>query len=344
MLSARNERGGTGSAVRSPVSLEKSQPMSHPVPPLKVLVTGGLGFVGSNLIHALAGAGGFDVTVLDNESGGTRSQLAGLPAGIVIGDIRDAALVDGLVGQVSAVVHLAGHTRVLESISDPMLSHDINVRGSLNILESMRRHGRNRIIFASTGGAIIGNAPPPLREDLPPRPISPYGASKLAVEGYLGAYGASYGLRPVSFRFANVFGPRSTHKGSVVAAFFKAYLTKERIPVYGDGNQTRDFVYVGDLIDVIIRSLGSDKTGIYQLGSGRETTINALLREMSEVVGDDLSALVDHKPANVGEVSRACCDISLAQRELGFHAATDLRSGLAATWSWFSSLAAPRLR
>lgn len=302
---------------------------------MKVLVTGGLGFVGVNLIDALKNTGEFQVTVLDNETGGKRAHLQDVPATLIIGDIRDSALVDDLVRDASAVVHLAAHTRVVESISDPMLSYDINVRGSMNILEAMRRHGKRRIVFASTGGAIVGDAKPPLREDIVPHPISPYGAAKLATEGYLSAYEGSYGLRPITFRFSNIFGPRSYHKGSVVAEFFKAYLAKRPIDVFGDGNQTRDFIYVGDLTDVIVRSLTSDKTGVYQLGSGRETTVNELLKVMSDVIGDNLFDRVNYRPARTGEVLRTYCDVSLAKRELGFRATTELRPGLQSTWSWF---------
>jgi UDP-glucose 4-epimerase len=304
---------------------------------MNVLVTGGLGFVGVNLIDALARAGGFRVTVIDNEVGGKRAHAAGLAADVVIGDLRDEALVDRLVAKCDAVVHLAADTRVLDSISDPLQNFDVNVSGSLNLLEAMRRHGKKRIAFASTGGAIIGEAEPPLHENLVARPISPYGASKLAVEGYLSAYQGSYGFQPVSFRFSNVYGPRSFHKGSVVAAFFKAYLAGKRITVYGDGEQTRDFIYVGDLTGVIIDSLESQTSGVFQLGSGRETSVNALLKAMSKAVGDDLFKRVDYLPARKGEVDRTYCDISLARSKLGFKPETDLPAGLAATWAWFQS-------
>ena len=209
---------------------------------MNILVTGGLGFVGVNLIGALARVGGFQVTVIDNEIGGKRAHAAGLAAEVLIGDLRDEALVDRLVSRCDGVVHLAADTRVLDFISDPLQNFDINVSGSLNLLEAMRRHGKKRIVFASTGGAIVGEAEPPLHENMAPRPISPYGASKLAIEGYLSAYQGSYGFQPLALRFSNVYGPRSFHKGSVVAAFFKAYLAGKRITVYGDGEQTRNFI------------------------------------------------------------------------------------------------------
>lgn len=302
---------------------------------MKVLVTGGLGFVGVNLIDALNRTGNDEVVILDDESGGKRAHLGGLSAEVVIGDIRDEALVDILVRDTEAVVHLAADTRVLDSIADPIHNYDVNVRGSLNILEAMRRHGKRRIAFASTGGAIIGEAEPPLREDIVPRPISPYGASKLAIEGYLSAYRGSYDFLPTAFRFSNVYGPRSFHKGSVVAAFFKAYLGRKKIEVFGDGSQTRDFIYAGDLTSVIINSLRSEQSGVYQLGSGEETSVNTLLKVMSEVIGDDLFKSVSYKPMRKGEVYRTYCDVSFARRELGFNPTTDLRTGLASTWSWF---------
>jgi UDP-glucose 4-epimerase len=173
-----------------------------------------------------------------------------------------------------------------------------------------------------------------------PRPISPYGASKLAIEGYLSAYSGSYGMLPISFRFSNVYGPRSFHKGSVVAAFLRAVLAGKRLAVYGDGEQTRDFIFAGDLCKVIIDSLESETTGVFQLGSGKPTSVNALLAAMSKVVGEDLFARVDYQPARQGEIIRTYCDISLARSRLGFDPRVPLEQGLAATWEWFLSRSA----
>jgi UDP-glucose 4-epimerase len=304
---------------------------------MKVLITGGFGFVGCNLIAELNKRGHRDLVVIDNETLGSRKNISGLAAEAVVGDIRDAPLVERLVKKADAIIHLAADTRVIESIGEPVYNFEVNVLGSLNILEAMRKAGKKRIVFASTGGAIIGEAEPPLHEGMVPRPISPYGASKLAIEGYLSAYAGSYGMLPISFRFSNVYGPRSFHKGSVVAAFFRAALAGKRLPVYGDGEQTRDFIFAGDLCKVIIDSLESETTGVFQLGSGRPTSINALLAAMSKVVGEDLFARVDYHPARQGEITRTYCDISLARSRLGFDPRMPLEQGLAATWEWFLS-------
>ena len=175
-----------------------------------------------------------------------------------------------------------------------------------------------------------------------PRPISPYGASKLAVEGYLSAFAGSYDLQPISFRFSNLYGPRSFHKGSVVAAFFKLVLCGESLPVYGDGEQTRDLLFVEDLADVIIAALSHDTCGVFQLGTGRPVSVNQLIGEMSRVVGTDLAKSIDYLPARRGEVLHNHCDISLARERLGFDPRTELPEGLSKTWCWFNSASADR--
>jgi UDP-glucose 4-epimerase len=301
----------------------------------RVLVTGGCGFVGVNLVEALQAAGHDEITLLDDESVGRREHVDSNGVGFLKGDIRDAELVERAVAGADAVVHLAADTRVIDSLENPSKNFDINVVGTLTILEAMRRHGRRRIINASTGGAILGDVPPPVHERMLPRPISPYGASKLAVEGYLSAYEGGFGMAPISFRFANVYGPRSFHKGSVVAAFMKAILRDERIPIYGDGEQTRDFVFVRDLTSAVADAVGHEETGVFQLGSGRPTSVNELLRLLSDVVGEDLFARVDYLPPRQGEVAHTYCDVSLARDRLGFAPDTPLHDGLTETWRWF---------
>jgi UDP-glucose 4-epimerase len=302
------------------------------------LVTGGCGFVGCNLVEPLRAAGYEPIIVFDNESIGSRHELDDLSSvDFVHGDLRDPAAVDAVVARADAIVHLAAETRVIESIDDPQTNFDVNVVGTLNVLHAMRRHGKRRIVNASTGGAILGDVDPPVHEEMVPRPISPYGASKLAVEGYLSAFAGSYDLLPISFRFSNLYGPRSFHKGSVVAAFFKTFLRGDRLPVYGDGTQTRDLLYVEDLSDVIVGALSDDTSGVFQLGTGRPVSLNELIGEMSHVVGTDLAERVDYLPARRGEVLHNYCDISLARERLGFDPRTELRAGLSSTWSWFET-------
>ena len=305
----------------------------------RVLVTGGCGFVGRNLVVELARRG-HEVAIIDDESLGSRGDVDAAGVEFQAGDIRDAAAVDRAVAGADAVVHLAADTRVIDSLRDPRHNFSVNVVGTFTVLEALRRHGVGRIVNASTGGAILGDVPPPVDESIVARPISPYGASKLAGEGYMSAYEGGFGLRPITFRFSNVYGPGSLHKGSVVAAFFKRVLAGEAIPVYGDGTQTRDFIFVGDLTSALAGALEHDVTGVYQLGSGRGTSVNELLATMSDVVGEDLCARVERHPARRGEIRHSHCDITLARRTLGFDPHTDLRDGLTETWRWFKSRAA----
>ena len=173
----------------------------------------------------------------------------------------------------------------MDSIADPAHNFEYNVIGTFNLLELCRELGVNRVVAASTGGAILGDVEPPVHEEMAPQPTSPYGASKLMLEGYLSAYASSYGMSSCALRFSNIYGPRSFHKGSVVAHFYKQLLAGEQLVVYGDGSQTRDFLYVGDLVEAIWAAVQSDAQGAYQLGSGKPTTVNQLLDAMRAVTG-----------------------------------------------------------
>jgi UDP-glucose 4-epimerase len=301
---------------------------------MATLITGGCGFIGTNLVARLNGSGIGPVIVFDNESLGRREALAGLQARFIHGDLRDRAAIDAALEGVDAVVHLAADTRVIDSISDPMFNFETNVRGSLNLLEAMRARGIRRLVNASTGGAIIGEAKPPVHEAMVPKPMSPYGASKLAIEGYCSAYAGAYGLSAVSLRFSNVYGPGSRHKGSIVAAFFRRILAGEELIVYGTGQQVRDFIHVDDIGRGIVAALRSDVTGPLHLGSGQPTSVNELIEAMRPVVAPKVIA-VSHQPARSGELNATYSDISRARRELGFDPSTSLAEGLASTWVWF---------
>lgn len=300
---------------------------------MRVLVTGGCGFIGANLVPRLAAAG-WEVRVLDNESMGRREHLDDFTGQFIHGDIRDPAALDVALEGVDAVVHLAADTRVIESIADPAFNFDVNVVGSFRLLEAMRARGIRRLVNASTGGAIIGAATPPVHEAMVPNPIAPYGATKLAVEGLCSAWSGSYGFSTLSLRFANVYGPRSYHKGSVVAAFFRRIADGLPLIVHGDGEQVRDFVFVDDLCDGIMRGIDYAQSGVLQLGSGVPVSVNALIEEMRLVVAPQPVA-VEYRPARVGEIERTWCDVSRARSELGFAPDTSLAVGLARTWAWF---------
>ena len=230
-------------------------------------------------------------------------------------------------------MHLAADTRVMDSIEDPATNFANNVIGTFNLLELCRELDVARVVAASTGGAILGEVEPPVHEAMAPRPTSPYGASKLMLEGYLSAYASSYGLSTCALRFSNIYGPRSLHKGSVVAHFFKQILAEEQLVVHGDGSQTRDYLYSGDLVEGIWAALDSDVEGAYQLGTGRPTTLNQLLDLMRTVTGLDLE--VAYKDFRSGEVRDTWCRIDKARADFGFDPSTPLKEGLQLTWDWF---------
>lgn len=298
-----------------------------------VLVTGGAGFIGRHLVDYLADRSDIVVTVIDNESLGDREHLDLDEVRFIAGDLRNRdQLRSALEGQ-DVVIHLAADTRVVESIADPARNFDSNVIGSFNLLELCRELRVDRIVAASTGGAILGDVDPPVAEGMAPQPTSPYGASKLMLEGYLSAYAGSFGLSGCALRFSNVYGPRSFHKGSVVSQFYKQIIAGEKPVVYGDGSQTRDFLYVGDLVEGIWAAAESGVHGAYQLGSGTPTTVNELLDLMRTVTGLELDVV--HEDFRAGEVRHTWCEIGKARAGFGFDPATKLEDGLRRTWEWF---------
>lgn len=305
---------------------------------MHILVTGGCGFVGANLVAQMSARPDIKIRVFDNESLGKREHLGSMDCEFIHGDLRDkSAVFDALEG-VDAVVHLAADTRVIDSIVNPVYNLEVNVVGTINLLEAMRERKVLRIVNASTGGAIIGKAEGPVHEGMVPAPLSPYGASKLAVEGYCSAYSECYGVRALSLRFSNVYGPRSFHKGSVVAAFFKQIAKGKPLVVYGDGTQVRDYVFVEDLCDGIMRGILSDFVGPIQLGSGRPVALNELIDVIRSVVAP-APVDVDYQPFRSGEVHSTYCDVSKARAQLGFAPDTPLSEGLQKTWAWFQSQA-----
>jgi UDP-glucose 4-epimerase len=304
----------------------------------KVLITGGCGFVGSNLIRQIIERGqGERISVLDNETMGSPRDLPAADLEYRKGDIRDLALVARAAAGCDTIIHLAANTRVIESIEDPTLNFEVNVRGTFNVLLAARDAGVRRVVMASTGGAVLGDVEPPVHEGMVPQPAAPYGASKLAAEGYGYAFAGSYGMQVTALRFSNVYGPRSYRKGSAVAHFFKQVLDGKPITVYGDGSQVRDFVFVGDLCRGILQAIDADVSGVFQLGSGRPTSINELLVEMKRVVGAARWPEVRYADWRAGEVRRTYCDITRARRGFDFEPATPLADGLEATWRWFLS-------
>jgi len=302
----------------------------------KILITGGCGFIGSNLIRRAAALGlPGPLTVLDNETMGSPAAMPPTVPAYERGDVRDLATVVRMAAGCDAIIHLAGHTRVLESIEDPVVDFEINARGTLNVLMAARAAGVRHVLLASTGGALFGSETAPIHEGMVPEPLSPYGASKLALEGYAHAFAGSYGIRTTVRRFTNVYGPHSHRKGSAVAHFFRQILARRPITVYGDGSQVRDFVYVDDLCDGILQALAASARGIYHLGSGKPTSIATLLETMRHVVGDEWPFEVRYAPWRTGEVVRTYTSIEKAAKSFDYRPGVTLEVGLPRTWRWF---------
>lgn len=302
----------------------------------QVLVTGGCGFIGANLVPMLRAAG-HGVTILDNMTRGSRSYLDDPGAyEVVQADIRDEDAVTAAAKGKDAIIHLAAYGSVVESVAAPEENFSVNVEGTFRVLNAARRAGVGQLVFSSTGGALIGNATPPVDERSVPRPISPYGASKLAGEGYCCAFANAYDLSVTALRFANVVGPISWHKKGAVTAFFKAIMDGQPIRIFGDGSATRDFLYVEDLCRGIIRGLEARKPGFnaFHLASGREVSVKELAEIACHVSGArDHPILFD--PKRKGEVERNFATYDLAKRELGFEPTVPIEQAMARTWQWF---------
>lgn len=298
-----------------------------------VLVTGGAGFVGANLVRRLGER--HRLRVLDSLVTGSKEAL---PADVELleGDIRDPDAVAEAMAGATVVVHLAAAGSVVESVASPWENFDVNVRGTLTVLDGARTAGVERVVLASTGGALMGNAAGPVDEESVPRPLSPYGASKAAAEAYASAYAGSYGLRTIALRFANLYGPFSGHKKGVVTAFFRALDAGEPLVVHGDGRASRDFMHVADICTAIDLALAADVPGgtTLHLATGVETSIDQLAGLCREVAGRP-DHPVEHRDRRVGEVERNVASYRRAERLLGFRPAVALREGLADTWSWY---------
>ncbi len=301
----------------------------------KILVTGGLGFVGSNVVHRLI-KDGHNVTVLDNFEIGLDAYLTGLDVEILKGDIRSEDDVTAAVKGKDAVFHLAAYGNVIDSISDPVTNFEINARGTLNMLRAATAHEVGKFVFSSTGGALMGNTPPPVNERSVPKPISPYGASKLACEGYCSAFSEAYGLNTVMFRFANVYGPNSAHKKGVFNRYYAAISEGEPLIVYG--NSVRDLIYVDDLVTGLVSGLRDDvgHGEVFHLSTNTGTLIKDLAHKMIDLLGGAKGTITE-KPARVGEVGENFAENTLANSRFGFSADTDLHTGLVKTIDWFKT-------
>ncbi len=324
------------------------------------LITGGCGFIGTALIRSLMDEGGHGVRVVDNLVVGTRGDLAavyedfaevpserpgpvgssGSPVELVVGDITDAELALRAAEGADAIVHLAARTGVLPSVEDPRGDCLSNVFGTLNFLEAARHNGVGRFVFASSGGTVIGDTEPPIDEDMAPHPTAPYGASKLAGEGYCSAYFQTFDIQTVALRFGNVYGPGSIRKkGNAIPRFIQRAKNGEALEIYGDGNQTRDYVFIGDLVRAIKLSATTEGVGgeTFQIATNAETTVLELIDKLLPALASSgiKDVEVRNTEARRGEVRRNFADTSKAKRLLGWQPEMDLDEGLRRTVAWF---------
>jgi UDP-glucose 4-epimerase len=290
---------------------------------VRAAVTGGAGFIGSNLVDALVGRGD-EVVVIDNLSSGNR-EFVNPAATLVERDIRDGLELDGF----ELVFHLAAQADVQTSMARPGYDAEVNVLGTVQVLEASLRAGA-QVVFSSTGGAIYGECDGPAPESSVLRPLSPYGIAKLCGEQYLAGWNRIHGTRHIVLRFANVYGPRqaASLEGGVVAIFLERLARGDETTIFGDGLQARDFVYVGDIVEAMLAAAGHDG-GVFNVGSGEETTVLALHRACVEITGRN--AEPHFAPERLGDVRRSVLDVSLAERELGWRAGTSLVEGLRRT-------------
>jgi len=316
-------------------------------PTYRALVTGGAGFIGSTLVDRLL-AEGHTVDAVDNLSTGSLANLADARS-VGAGrfhfhqlDVRSPDLVDLMAHrQPEVVFHLAAQIDVRVSVADPVLDADINILGSLRVLEGARSTSTRKVVFAASGGTLYGEADKlPIKESAPQHPLSPYGVSKKAVGDYLHAYRALHGLEYTTLALSNVYGPRQDPHGEagVVAIFAGRLLAGEPCLIYGDGKQTRDFVYVDDVVDAFSRA-GERGSGLTcNIGTGTETSVNELYAAMARHAGVNQPPL--YAPARSGELDRSCLDVGRAAIHLGWKPWTDIDKGAAAVIAWFRTKAA----
>ena len=307
-----------------------------------ICVTGGAGFIGSHVAEAYVAAGD-EVLILDDLSSGRKENV---PAGaeLLVLDIRSPEAARAIVDRgVEILVHHAAQMDVRRSVEDPRFDADVNIGGLLNLLEAARRGPVRQVIFASTGGAIYGEQQAyPAGEDHPLRPVSPYGVSKLAGERYLDYYHMAHGLDVTCLRYANVYGPRQNPHGEagVVAIFLDRILSGRTPVINGDGLQTRDYVYVGDVVEANMAVRGLPGFRVYNVGTGIETDVNTLYEKLREAAGGGPDA--EHGPAKPGEQRRSVIDPSRIRNELGVAIGTAFEEGLRRTAAWFRERAAGR--
>ena len=307
----------------------------------RILITGGAGFIGSHLAHALAELGA-KVVVLDNLVGGNRVNLAGLNSvEFIEGSILDLPLLDQCSKGCRYIFHQAALGSVPASVEQPRLFHDVNSTGTLNVLETARGAKVERVMFAASS-SVYGENGVPWIETMPPLPLSPYAATKLAGEGLLRAYSGSLGLDTAALRYFNVFGPRQNANSAyaaVIAAFAKAVIAGKQPIIYGDGEQSRDFTYIDNVVQANLLAARSEKPikgEVINVGVGGQISVNVLAKQVSQILGrPDLTAI--HEPERAGDLKHSYADLTRSRALLDFEPIVDFEKGLVKTLRWYQS-------
>ena len=302
----------------------------------KILITGGCGFIGSNLIPIMLRSG-YNVKVLDNCSSIDNQYISSFDIEFIKGDIRDKVAISNALSDVVGVIHLAASGSVVDSVKSPEDNFDNNVLGTFNLLNECKKVGIKNITFASTGGALIGNAKPPVSEKSLPLPISPYGSSKLCCEAYCSSFSHSYDMNIKALRFANVIGQNSFHKKGAVTSFIKSLLNNEPINIFGDGTATRDFLFVDDLCKGILNAHEKNIVGFncIHLASGKETSVNQLAKTLIDISGKSNHPKI-YLDSRKGEVEKNFASYDLAKKLIHFQPETSVYEALFKTWEWFN--------
>jgi UDP-glucose 4-epimerase len=311
---------------------------------MRILVTGGAGFIGSHTVDALVATGQHEISVIDDLSAGKREQI-NPRSRFYQTDIRDAVEIGKIVAErrPEVIVHFAAQMDVRRSVADPAFDAQVNLVGFLNLMEAARQHGLRRVVFSSTGGAIYGEQDTfPADESHPCRPVSPYGVAKFSTESYLFFYKAQYGIDYAAMRYANVYGPRQDPHGEagVVAIFCGRLLEGKPVTIFGDGKQTRDYVYVGDVVRANVAAVTADVTGAINVGTGIETNVNQLYATLAKAAGSDSPPT--YAAARPGEQSRSVIAALRAKRELGWEPQVTIGEGLHRTYQFFKERDAQR--
>lgn len=303
---------------------------------MRILITGGAGFIGSHVVDAYVNAG-HDVAVLDDLSTGVQENL-NPKAKFSQGSVTDQAFVQSVINGVKPDIlnHHAAHIHVGRSVEDPLFDATVNVDGTINLMQALKEVGTCRkVIFASTGGAMYGHKQTPFTEDMMPAPLSPYGVSKRAAELYLGFYQEQYGIPFVALRYANVYGSRQNPHGEagVVSIFSKRTLKNEQPIINGDGTQTRDYVYVTDVVQANMLATDKDISGAFNIGTRVETDVNEIFRLVNEAFGTDWKEV--HGPARPGEQKTSSLSYQKAKEKLGWEPTVMVEGGIKKTVKWF---------